>query len=274
VEDGAVGYLHFEFHNGAMSTAQCRRLQAAFAAARRRPTRVIALMGGRDFWSNGLHLHCIEAAASPADESMRNIEAMDDLARDILLTDDRLTLAALQGNAAAGGVFLALAADAVHARRGIVLNPHYRNMGNLYGSEYWTYLLPARVGASRAPQVLQHRLPLGVDEALALGLVDATAGPSHAAFERHVRAAARALARPAAFAERLAVKRARRAADEARKPLASYRDDELARMRLNFYGFDPSYHVARHRFVHRTPQAWTPLYLARHRAPAPRRRTA
>jgi putative two-component system hydrogenase maturation factor HypX/HoxX len=36
-------------------------------------------------------------------------------------------------------------------------------------------------------------------------------------------------------------------------------------MRMNFYGFDPSYHIARHRFVHRTPHAWTPLHLARHR---------
>jgi len=34
---------------------------------------------------------------------------------------------------------------------------------------------------------------------------------------------------------------------------------------MNFYGFDPSYHVARYRLVQRTPHAWTPLYLARHR---------
>ena len=36
-------------------------------------------------------------------------------------------------------------------------------------------------------------------------------------------------------------------------------------MKLNFYGFDPSYHVARYHFVHRVPHAWTPLHLARHR---------
>ena len=28
-----------------------------------------------------------------------------------------------------------------------MLNPYYRHMGGLYGSEYWTYLLPRRVGA-------------------------------------------------------------------------------------------------------------------------------
>jgi PleD family two-component response regulator len=36
-------------------------------------------------------------------------------------------------------------------------------------------------------------------------------------------------------------------------------------MQRNFYGFDPSYHVARHHFVHRKPHAWTPRHLALHR---------
>ena len=104
-------------------------------------------MGGPDFWSNGIHLNLIEAADHPAEESWRNINAMDDLVRDIIVTDRQLTIAALQGNAGAGGVFLALAADRVYARDGVILNPHYKGMGNLYGSEYWTYLLPRRVDA-------------------------------------------------------------------------------------------------------------------------------
>ena len=36
-------------------------------------------------------------------------------------------------------------------------------------------------------------------------------------------------------------------------------------MRRNFYGFDPSYHVARSNFVHRVAPSWTPLHLAIHR---------
>jgi putative two-component system hydrogenase maturation factor HypX/HoxX len=36
-------------------------------------------------------------------------------------------------------------------------------------------------------------------------------------------------------------------------------------MQRNFYGFDPSYHVARHHFVAKTPHSWTPRHLARHR---------
>lgn len=264
-ERGAVGYLHFDFYNGAMSTEQCRRLQAAYREARRRPTRVIVLMGGPDFWSNGMHLHGIEAAASPADASWDNINAIDDLALDIIETRSQLTIAALQGNAAAGGVFLALAADEVLARSGVVLNPHYRNMGNLYGSEYWTYLLPRRVGATAAATLMASRLPLGAPEAQALGLIDAHAGGDPAAFRAWVEARAAALAAAPDHAQRLAAKRERRRRDERLRPLADYRAAELEQMRLNFYGFDPSYHVARHRFVHRTPLAWTPLHLARHR---------
>jgi putative two-component system hydrogenase maturation factor HypX/HoxX len=268
VECGAVAYLHFDFYNGALSTAQCGRLRAAYARACRRPTRVIVLMGGADFWCNGMHLHCIEAADSPADASWANINGIDDLACDILRTDTHLTVAALNGNAAAGGVFLALAADRVLARSGIVLNPHYRNMGNLYGSEYWTYLLPRRVGDERAHALMARRLPLGTAEARSIGLIDDHAGPQTARFRALIDAHAAELAGSCRFAEKLAEKRRRRESDEAQRPLAAYRADELVRMRMNFYGFDPSYHIARHRFVHRTPQAWTPLHLARHRRAA------
>ncbi len=48
---------------------QCERLTAAYRAACRRPTRVIVLAGGHDFWSNGIHLNVIEASAQPAEES-------------------------------------------------------------------------------------------------------------------------------------------------------------------------------------------------------------
>jgi putative two-component system protein, hydrogenase maturation factor HypX/HoxX len=264
-EQGKVGLLYFDFHNGAMGSAQCERLLVAWREACDRPTRVIVLMGGRDFWSNGLHLNLIEAAASPADESWRNINAMDDVAEAILRTTGKLTMAAIGANAGAGGAFLALAADRVLVRDGVVLNPHYKNMGNLYGSEFWTYVLPRRVGPKGIAEVMDHRLPLGAHEALAMGLVHAV-GPGHpAAFRAHVLAAAQELAAGADFAALLAAKAAGRAADEAEKPLSAYRSEELARMKMNFYGFDPSYHVARYRFVHRTPHAWTPLYLAAHR---------
>jgi putative two-component system hydrogenase maturation factor HypX/HoxX len=265
-ESNGVGVLEFPFYNGAMGTDQCRRLARALRYARSRPIRVLALMGGPDFWSNGIHLGLIEAAPTPADESWANIEAMNDLVLEILSCERQLTLAALQGNAGAGGVFLALAADRVLARRGVVLNPHYKSMGNLYGSEYWTYLLPKRVGSERAQAVVGDRLPVGAAQAAALGLIDEAVNEDAAGFRAHVLRLAAELASRSDFDSLLEQKRAQREADEAVKPLAAYRAEELARMKLNFYGFDPSYHVARYHFICKLPKSRTPAYLARHRA--------
>jgi len=265
-EDGAVGFLHFPFCNGAMGTAQCLALRDAVRSARARPTRVLVLMGGPDFWSNGIHLNLIEAAEHPAEESWRNINAMNDLVREIINADAQITVAAMQGNAGAGGAFLALAADHVYARDGVVLNPHYKGMGNLYGSEYWTYLLPRRVGAAAAHAITQRRLPVGMREAAAIGLIDDHFGATPALFRIEVVARGNALAADPGFSRLLDEKRALRWADEQQKPLEAYRAEELDRMKLNFFGFDTSYHVARNHFVRKVPRSRTPLYLARHRA--------
>jgi putative two-component system protein, hydrogenase maturation factor HypX/HoxX len=264
-EENGVGFLEFPFYNGAMGVSECRRLLAAYRQAQARDTRVLVLSGGPDFWSNGIHLNQIEAADSPADESLRAINAINDLAEAVINTTDRLTVAALSGNAGAGGVFLALGADFVWPRAGAVLNPHYKGMGNLYGSEYWTYVLPRRIGPERAEVVTQARLPMGAAEAVRLGLADAAFGADVDAHRAEVRARAAALAADPALPLLLRDKQARRAADEAAKPLAAYRAEELARMHLNFYGFDPSYHVARYHFVYKIPKSRTPYYLATHR---------
>jgi len=279
-EHGAVGYVHFPFYNGAMSTSRCDALRELYAYARSRPVRVVVLTGGDDFWSNGIDLNTIEADAHPAEASWRNIVAMDDLVREIVVTDDKLTVAAIAGNAGAGGVFLALAADHVWAREGVVLNPHYKGMGNLYGSEYWTYLLPRRASAEAAAAVVGNRLPVGVGEARAMGLIDEHFATSVDAFRADVARRAGALAGDAALESMLREKRRRRAGDEAKKPLEAYRREELERMKLNFYGFDSSYHVARYNFVHKVPRSRTPSYLAMHRirsrltAPATTKRVA
>ncbi|RRJ83670.1 hydrogenase maturation protein [Aestuariirhabdus litorea] len=264
-EESGVGYLHFHFYNGAASSEQCRRLLAAWRYVEQRPVRVIVLMGGEDFWCNGIHLNSIEAAASPADESWENINAMDDLCEAIIRCQHKLTIAAMRGNAGAGGVFLALAADQIYLRRSVVMNPHYKSMGNLYGSEYWTYLLPARVGEEQSLRIMSNRLPLGAALAQRLGLVDEVFGDSQAEFERELRQRAEALAGAADYEVKLAAKQRRRAEDEATKPLAQYRAEELERMQLNFYGFDPSYHVARYHFVEKLAKSRTPPFLARHR---------
>jgi putative two-component system protein, hydrogenase maturation factor HypX/HoxX len=265
---GDVGALHFPFYNGAMSTAQCDRLNAAARAALEQSPRVLVLFGGPDFWCNGIHLNVIEAADSPADESWRNINAMNDLARTLIKATDCIVIAALQGNAGAGGAFLALAADQVWARRSVVLNPHYKNMGNLYGSEYWTYLLPRRLRRSSAAipaDVMDHRLPISASRAAELGLIDAVFGDSVEDFTGRAHARAAALAASAELPALLSAKRQQREMDEAIKPLQAYRDEELQRMRRNFYGFDPSYHIARSNFVRHVAPSWTPRHLCLHR---------
>ena len=261
-----VGYLHFAFYNGAMDTAQCKRLRKAYLQATHSNVRVIVLMGGPDFWSNGVHLNHIENVASPADESWRNINAMNDLAHAIITTDRQLTIAALQGNAGAGGVFLSLAADYIFARKSVTLNPHYKSMGNLYGSEYWTYLLPRRVSEPHVKSLIQNRLPIGAQEARNIGLIDDCFTLNPADFEKKMRHIAETITVSPDFTALLRQKTHQRQLDEQQKPLQSYRNEELRHMQLNFYGFDPSYHVARYHFVHKIPHAWTPLYLARHRS--------
>jgi putative two-component system hydrogenase maturation factor HypX/HoxX len=248
-EEDEVGYISFNFYNGAMSTSQCTRLRDAFLHARSRPTRVIVLLGGADFWSNGIDLNAIEACADPAAESWRNINAIDDLIFEILNTMSHFVIAGLRGNAGAGGAMLALAADHIYARSGVVLNPHYRSMGDLYGSEYWTYTLPRRVGWRRALELTLSCKPIGTRAARDMGFLDDAFGEDTGAFEDELRERARRLARDPEFRLMLRKKHERRLDYEYFKPLATYRAEELQRMRVNFFGPDPAYHEARRRFV-------------------------
>jgi putative two-component system hydrogenase maturation factor HypX/HoxX len=186
---------------------------------------------------------------------------MNDLALAILSVDDRLTIASLYGSAGAGGVMLALAADKVFARDGIVLNPHYKGMGGLYGSEYWTYSLPKRVGAENALELTGRCLPVGVREARAIGLIDdvilrdEVGEDAFGGFREQIARIADGLARSPRYAHLLQNKRAVRERDERVKPLRQYRVDELAEMTRNFWGDDRRYHEARAAFVRKRPRA-------------------
>ncbi|MFI1617410.1 hydrogenase maturation protein [Streptomyces lydicus] len=259
-EEGPAGFLEFSFPGGAMSTDHCRRLLAAYRHACARPTTVLVLGGRRDFFSNGIHLNVIEAAADPAAESWDNINAMDDLVHAVLTTTDRLVVAALGGNAAAGGVMLALAADEVWCRAAVVLNPHYRLMG-LYGSEYWTYTLPGRAGPEVAEQLTRRALPLTAAAGQRLGLVDRIVDCDPQEFGPQTAHLAVRLASSPAVHARIATKKAGREQDEAERPLAAYREHELARMRETFFDPDHPYHALRRAFVRKEPAAGTPAHL-------------
>lgn len=259
-ESGAVGHLRFSFPGGAMSTGQCRRLLDAYRHACSRPTSVLVLGGARDFFSNGIHLNVIEAAPDPAAESWANINAIDDLVEAVLTTTDRLTVAALGGNASAGGVMLALAADEVWCRAGAVLNPHYRLMG-LHGSEYWTHTLPRRVGEVRAGRLMRQALPVSAAAAHRIGLVDrvVAAGPDE--FGPEVVRAAALLAQEAGLEQRIADKAT--ALDSARlAELAECRRAELEQMRRDFSApGEDGYPALRAAFVRKQRTTGTPAHL-------------
>jgi putative two-component system protein, hydrogenase maturation factor HypX/HoxX len=260
-EQGSVGFLSFSFPGGAMSTLQCRRLLDAYREACARPTSVLVLGGQRDFFSHGIHLGVIEAAEDPAAESWANINAIDDLVEAVLRTTDRLVVSALAGNAAAGGVMLALAADEVWCRGGCVLNPHYRLMG-LYGSEYWTYTLPRRVGVQAAGRLMREALPMSAVGARGLGLVDRVieCGPQDFAAETG-RLAARLASLPGTRA-RIAAKKAELERQEGIEPLSAFRNRELAEMHRVFHDPDAPYHALRRAFARKEKPVCTPPHLA------------
>ncbi|WP_051906306.1 enoyl-CoA hydratase-related protein [Methylomarinum vadi] len=262
---GEAAFIYFPFHNGGMSTSQCRLLLSVYQHVAALDIKAIVLKGSDEFWSNGIHLSQIEAAENPTEESWRNINALDDLICQIVNTPDKLTIAAVAGNASAGGTILAIAADLVVARDGVIFNPHYKNMGDLYGSEYWTYLLPKRVGQDVATQLTEQRLPISAKQALRIGLVDKVLADQHPVFAAQVRHLVETyLNRPTELQTLLSKKGKTRSIDESTKPLASYRKYELTQIYGNFYN-DDNYHHARQDFVFKTAPPGTPSHLAKHR---------
>ncbi|HHQ2481140.1 TPA: enoyl-CoA hydratase-related protein [Bacillus cereus] len=252
-EKNKVGYLYFNFYNGAMSTEQCIRLQETLIEIKQRDISVLVLMGGDDFWSNGIHLNTIEHNENPAHESWRNINAMNDLVLEIISMDSKLVISALQGNAGAGGVVLALAADCIYARHGIVLNPYYKKMGGLFGSEYWTYLLPKRVGSKKAYELTEQCLPISTKTAKSIGLLDGVYSQNKLEFIKQINLHAENLANSSGLKQLIVEKNEDRRNDEKYKTLSQYRKEELKHMWDNFYGADKSYHIARHNFVYKIP---------------------
>lgn len=249
-EANQVGYLYFDFYNGAMGTDQCERLQYALAEVKKRDVKVIVLMGGEDTWSNGIHLNIIEASENPAQTSWENINAIDDLIKEIILTDKQYVISAIHGNAGAGGVSLAISTDKVIANKGIVLNPHTRNMG-LYGSEYWTYLLPKRIGTERANLFTEQCLPWGTAIAMEVKLIDACLEETGVAFRKKVKEIAEEVASLSYFSQLIGGKKFKRMRDERYKPLAKYREEELGKMHKNFFEDDWGYDLKRYQFVHK-----------------------
>lgn len=263
-----VAYLTFGFYNGAMSTTQCYQTSAALRSilathTKSSPLSAVVLLGGRRYFSNGIHLNVIEAADDPALESWVNINAINDVV--LLLLDDFAakgitTISAIRGNAAAGGVALAAAADLVIAGENVVLNPAYRTLG-LYGSEYHTISYYGRTGQETATHLLRDMLPISTQEAKKIGLVDVVLPGYGEALDRAVREYTGTVIslgdKVGQWKEKL---------DISAPTIARARMQELGEMCKDFWsGRSIRYHSRRYNFVRKVKATKTPLRFAQHR---------
>ena len=254
---GRVGYLAFDFYNGAMSSEQCIRLKYAIETLREEVD-ILMLLGGEQFFSNGIHLCILEESKKPGEDGWSNINAMNNLVKTILTSDDILTITVFRANAGAGGVFLGLASDIVFARKGVVLNPHYKTLG-LSGSELHTYTLPLRVGEKMAAKLLDDVLPISAMKAEQLGMVDRVY-EDFTQVEQFVEALVEDEER---YYELLDNKRERLERDEER--IEEFLERELEKMYPQFWDPKSSFHALRHDFVYKVCPTATPLRLAKHR---------
>ncbi len=168
-----VCYVHWEFYNGAMRADHCLQLKQLLERQKTHPFKVLVLLGGKRFFSNGIDLNTIEASENPVKQSQSYINAINDLIQYIMTEmSDKIVISALRGHAGAGGAMLSQVADYVFIHEDSIVNPHYKTMG-LYGSEYWTFNLSSRLGSFSQAQSLADSLqPLNDQQAIASGFAD------------------------------------------------------------------------------------------------------
>jgi putative two-component system hydrogenase maturation factor HypX/HoxX len=243
-----VAYLCFNFHNGAMSAAQCVRLKYCIDYLKEN-CKVLVLIGGMDFFSNGIHLNILEDSQKQGEDGWANINAMNDLVRSILFCDEIVTVASLARNAGAGGVFMALACDFVVAKEGVVLNPHYKTLG-LTGSEYHTYTLPKRVGEEKAQKLLDACLPISANEAREIGMVDAVFAEEEYYEKLHQFALSK-------YDEDFIWDK-QEYLEENEAKIEALKEEELRIMHPEFWEKDSLFHQLRQEFVYKTCPTKTP----------------
>ncbi|HZF70902.1 hydrogenase maturation protein [Sulfuricurvum sp.] len=260
-ERDEIGYLGFDFHNGAMGAHQCVRLKYAFDHLKQTGIKVLVLLGGSDFFSNGIHLNIMEDSKKPDEDGWSNIHSMNEVVKSILLCDEVLTVSSLHRNAGAGGVFLAIAADHVIVRKGSVLNPHYQTLG-LHGSEYWTFTLPQRVGAEKARELTSSCLPISADEALRIGLADILLSENDVHyFEELHRYCIALVTDEDHYYEVLDAKKGRTRNAVFSEEIQRHREKELEEMYPSFYDPNSDFNRLRKAFVYKLCPIETPRYL-------------
>ncbi|MCH9812492.1 MAG: hydrogenase [Epsilonproteobacteria bacterium] len=248
---GDVVYLCFNFHNGAMHSEQCVRLKYAIEYLKN-TCKVLVLVGGMDFFSNGIHLNILEDSQKQGEDGWSNINAMNDLIETILFTDEIVTVASLARNAGAGGVFMALACDHVVAKEGVVLNPHYKSLG-LSGSEYHSYTLPKRVGDEMAFTLLEEALPISVEKAKKIGMIDAVY--DHACYYAKLDSFCQSVYSDDFIWEK------QEYLENERERIEVLKERELTKMYPEFWDEKSDFHHLRKAFVYKTCATETPQRL-------------
>ncbi|TET88829.1 MAG: hydrogenase [Sulfurovum sp.] len=246
-----VAYLCFGFHNGAMSAEQCIRLKYAVEYLKNE-CEVLVLIGGMDFFSNGIHLNILEDSAKQGEDGWANINAMNDLVRSILYADEVVTIASFGRNAGAGGVFMGLACDYAVGKEGVVLNPHYKTLG-LSGSEYHTYSLPKRVGEEMAESLLNDCLPLSVEKAKALGVIDEVY--AHETYHEELHNFAKST-----YDDDF-IRGKQDYLEEHREGIEALKEKELEVMHPEFWSEESDFHTLRQEFVYKVCPRETPERL-------------
>jgi enoyl-CoA hydratase/carnithine racemase/methionyl-tRNA formyltransferase len=263
-----TAYLYFEHYNGATSTDQCSRLIEAMDFILKKASsdpsiRALVMMGG-SYFSNGIALNVAEAASDPAQESWLNINRIDDVVHHLLHefpSRNITTIAAVRGNAAAGGVALATACDFVIAGSDVVLNPAYRGIG-LYGSEFHSLSYYARCGEVKAKKILTAMLPLSPLQARQIGLVDFVFPGSGDVLDDHIQTHVTMMLKDGVPRKGLW----KRNVDLSPSAIALARANELAEMSKDFWSTRAvRYHSRRSDFVRKAKPTCTPLRFALHR---------
>ncbi|KAG1670428.1 hypothetical protein FOA52_010163 [Chlamydomonas sp. UWO 241] len=209
-KENRVAYVNWAFYNGAMSTEQCYELQAVLEKVGSwTDVDSVVLLGGYKVFSNGIDLNTIQASADPATESWRNINAINDAIRACMHMTNKLVVTAVWGNAGAGGAIMPLVGDRILAHEGVVMNPHYKKMG-LFGSEYWTFQLPARVGAAMADALSNMCQPISARQAKAINYIDEVVSCDHFDFVTAVRTRVERLVASGEASKIVAAKQAQR----------------------------------------------------------------
>lgn len=256
IQEDEIAYLYFNFYNGAMSSAQAIRLKYAVDYLKEE-CKVLVLMGGDDFFSNGIHLNILEDSKKQGEDGWSNINAMNDVVKSVLMADDIITVASFGKNAGAGGVFLGLACDYIIGTKDIVLNPHYKTMG-LSGSEYHTYSLAKRVGKDKAQELLDNCLPLNISQAKEINMIDEVFEKENY-FETLDKYCKDLLLDEDKYDEFIDSKKDRLFDDE--EKIEACKENELKIMYDEFWDENSSFHKLRHEFVNKTKARNTPKRL-------------